>query len=81
MLQHVSLSPSVSRDCCSSHATWPVLLAGFAPWATSMLCSALPGLVSETEHELQRDFSQWPPALFALFLAGSRQASSHEMHK
>lgn len=62
-------------------AAQAMLVAGFAPRATSMLCSALPGLVSETEHELQRDFSRWPPALFALFLAGSRQASSHEMHK
>lgn len=38
-------------------------------WALDYIhtLSALPGLVSKTERELQWDFSQWPPALFALF--------------
>lgn len=64
----------------AAQATPPDQCSGFEPWTTSTL-SALPALVSKTEHELQRDFSQWPPALFALFLAGSRQINSHEMHK
>lgn len=72
----VPVSPGTAAQATpSDQCSWPGLSPGLHPH------SALPGLVSKTEHELQRDFSQRPPALFALFLAGSRQRSSHEMHK